>query len=110
MNDYAMILQNKVIGILQNQTVEPYWPPDLKDNIVTAIPCDQTVELGMMYNPETQEFYFPEPKPLPEPTPEPEPQPTQLDIIQVAVEKSNSELRQEGAETVILELVERGIL
>ena len=37
-------------------------------------------------------------------------EPSQLDIIQAAVEKSNSELRQEGAETVILELVERGIL
>lgn len=39
-----------------------------------------------------------------------EPEPTQLDLIQAAVEKSNDELRQEGAEAVTLELIERGIL
>ena len=43
--------------------------------------------------------------------PEPiELQPSQLDLIQYAVEKSNDELRQEGAEAVTLELIERGIL
>ena len=39
-----------------------------------------------------------------------EPEPTQLDLIQQAVEKSNEELRQEGAEAVTLELIERGVL
>ena len=38
------------------------------------------------------------------------PEPTQLDLIQQAVEKSNDELRQEGAEAVTAELIERGIL
>lgn len=105
--DYAMILQNRVIGILPNRESEPCYPPDPAGNPVTAIPCDDTVTLGMIYDPETNTFseYIP-----PEPEPEPIPEPSQLDIIQAAVEKSNTELRQEGAETVILELVERGIL
>lgn len=36
--------------------------------------------------------------------------PTQLDLIQVAVEKSNSELRQEGADAIVLELIASGII
>lgn len=35
---------------------------------------------------------------------------TQLDAIQAAVEKSNEELRQEGADALTLELLEGGIL
>ena len=35
---------------------------------------------------------------------------TQLTLIQQAVEKSNNELRQEGADTAILELIKKGIL
>lgn len=53
---YAMILKNRVIGILPNQETEPYWPPDPSGNQVTAIPCDDTVKLGMMYDTETGEF------------------------------------------------------
>lgn len=65
---YAMILKNRVIGILQNQETEPHWPPDPSGNPVTAIPCDDTVRIGMIYDAETGEFseYTP---------PEPEPQP-----------------------------------
>ncbi len=36
--------------------------------------------------------------------------PTQLDAIQAAVEKSNEELRQEGADALTMELLEGGIL
>ena len=36
--------------------------------------------------------------------------PTQLDVIQAAVEKSNEELRQEGADALTMELLEGGIL
>lgn len=73
---YAMILQNKVIGVLDNQETEPYWPPDPAGNPVIAIPCDDTVFLGMIYDTETGTFseYIP-PEPTPEPTPEPEPDP-----------------------------------
>ena len=76
--NYAMILQNRVIGVLENQETKPSWPPDPSGNSVTAIPCDDTVTLDMVYDPETNTFteYIP---------PEPEtPQPTQLDKIQTA--------------------------
>lgn len=67
---YAMILQNRVIGVLENQEEIPWWPPDPEGNPVTAVPCDSSVILGMIYDPETGEFseYIP---PTPEPT-EPE--------------------------------------
>lgn len=38
------------------------------------------------------------------------PEPTQLDIIQAAVEKSNDELRQEGADALTEELIASGII
>ncbi len=38
------------------------------------------------------------------------PTPTQLDAIQAAVERTNEELRQEGADALTLELLEGGIL
>ena len=56
MKNYAMILQNRVIDVLKNQEVEPYYPPDPSGNPVTAIPCDETVTLGMIYDPETVTF------------------------------------------------------
>ncbi|MGN1230374.1 MAG: hypothetical protein ACI4TP_00595, partial [Anaerotignum sp.] len=56
---------------------EPHWPPDHAGNPVTAIPCDDTVKLGMMYDPETDEFseYIP-----PEPEPQPLSEKEQIDI------------------------------
>lgn len=77
MKTYAMILQNRVIGILPNQETEPYWPPDPAGNSVAAIPCDDTVTQGMIYDPETGEFsnYIP-----PEPEPQPISQKEQIDI------------------------------
>ena len=59
MKTYAMILQNRVIGILTNQETEPRWPPDPAGNPVTAIHCDDTVTIGMMYDHETNTFYEP---------------------------------------------------
>ena len=75
---YAMVLQNRVIGVLENQETEPSWPPDASGIPVTAIPCDDTVTLGMIYDPETGMFS----KYIPPETPTPEP--TQLDKIQAA--------------------------
>ena len=101
MKNYAMILQNRVIGVLKNQETEPHWPPDPSGNPVTAIPCDDTVTLGMIYDPETGTFseYTP-----PEPEPMPEPQPTQLDRIEeqlnaltadsVTIEKLNAAISE----------------
>lgn len=101
MKNYAMILQNRVIDVLKNQETEPHWPPDPSGNPVTAIPCDDTVTLGMIYDPETGTFseYTP-----PEPEPMPEPQPTQLDRIEeqlnaltadsVTIEKLNAAISE----------------
>jgi hypothetical protein len=82
--NYAMILQNRVIDVLKNQEVEPYYPPDPSGNPVTAIPCDETVMLGMIYDPETGTFseYTP---PEPEPTPEPEITETEQEILDTAI-------------------------
>ena len=101
MKTYAMILQNRVIDVLKDQETEPYYPPDPSGNPVTAIPCDDTVTLGMIYDSETGTFseYTP-----PEPEPIPEPQPTQLDRIEeqlnaltadsVTIEKLNAAISE----------------
>nr|DAK72996.1 MAG TPA: hypothetical protein [Caudoviricetes sp.] len=101
MKNYAMILRNSVIGVLKDQETEPYYPPDPSGNPVTAIPCDDTVTLGMIYDSETGTFseYTP-----PEPEPMPEPQPTQLDRIEeqlnaltadsVTIEKLNAAISE----------------
>lgn len=101
MQNYAMILQNRVIGVLKDRETEPHWPPDPSGNPVTAIPCDNTVTLGMIYNPETGTFseYTP-----PEPEPMPEPKPSQLDRIEeqlnaltadsVTIEKLNAAISE----------------
>lgn len=41
---------------------------------------------------------------------EPEPQPTQLDIIESKLDKSQDEIRQEGADLLMTELQQRGII
>lgn len=101
MKTYAMILQNRVIDVLKDRETEPYYPPDPSGNPVTAIPCDETVTLGMIYDSETGTFseYTP-----PEPEPLPEPQPTQLDRIEkqlnaltadsVTIEKLNAAISE----------------
>ena len=84
MKNYAMILQNRVIDVLKNQVVEPYYPPYPSGTPVTAIPCDETVTLGMIYDPETVTFseYTP---PEPEPTPEPQLTETEQAILDTAI-------------------------
>lgn len=101
MKTYAMILQNRVIDVLKDRETEPYYPPDPSGNPVTAIPCDDTVTLGMIYDPETGTFseYIP-----PEPEPMPEPKPSQLDRIEeqlnaltadsVTIEKLNAAISE----------------
>ena len=97
MKTYAMILQNRVIDILKDRETEPYYPPDPSGNPVTAIPCDDTVTLGMIYNSETGTIseYTP-------PEPEPEPQPTQLDRIE-------EQLNALAADSVTVEKLEAAI-
>lgn len=104
---YAMILQNRVIGVLSNQETEPWWPPDPAGNPVTAVPCDDTVTLGMVYDQETGEFseYIP-----PEPEPEPIQEPTQLDRIEAAVNASNEQIAKAAIDAYTLELLEGGLI
>ena len=101
MKNYAMISKNRVIGVLLNQEIEPEWGPTPDGSPVTAIPCDDTVTLGMIYNSETGTFseYTP---PEPEPEPEPEPQPTQLDRIE-------EQLNALAADSVTVEKLEAAI-
>lgn len=107
MSNYAMILQNRVIDVLQNQFDKPYYPPDPSGNPVIAIQCDDTVELGMMYNSETNtfsEYIPPEPEPIPEPTP------TQLDRIETSLSNTLEEIRAEARDAYTLSLIENGII
>lgn len=99
MKNYAMILQNRVIDVLKDRETEPYYPPDPSGNPVTAIPCDDTVTLGMIYDSETGTFseYTP-----PEPEPMPEPKPSQLDRIE-------EQLNALTADSVTVEKLEAAI-
>ena len=101
MKNYAMLSKNRVIGVLLNQETEPEWGPTPDGSPVTAIPCDDTVTLGMIYNSETGTFseYTP---PEPDPEPEPEPQPTQLDRIE-------EQLNALAADSVTVEKLEAAI-
>ena len=56
MNTYAMVNKNKVIDVLHGKETEPKWPPAYDGTPVVAIVCDETVTIGMMYDPETGEF------------------------------------------------------
>jgi hypothetical protein len=84
MKNYAMVTQNRVIGVLLNQETEPEWGPIPSGSPVLAIPCDDTVTLGMIYDPETVTFseYTP---PEPEPTPEPQLTETEQAILDTAI-------------------------
>ena len=93
MKNYAMISKNRVIGVLLNQEIEPEWGPTPDGSPVTAIPCDDTVTLGMIYDSETGT--------LSEYTP-PEPQPSQLDRIE-------EQLNALTADSVTVEKLEAAI-
>lgn len=65
---YAMILQNKVIGIVPEQDTEPHWPHSPSGKEIKAVECDDSVRIGMVYCPETgtfSEYIPPEPEPKP---------------------------------------------
>lgn len=101
---YAMILQNRVIGVLSKQDTEPYWPPDPTGNPIKAVLCGDDVVLGWVYEPDTGEFheYIPEAKL--------DPEPTQLDRIEAAISKNQGEIVNEAIDTYTMALMEEGIL
>ena len=79
---YAMVLLNNVIGIKEADN-PPSFPPDPQGNPVTAIECDESVVLGMVYDPETGEFseYVP-----------PADVPTQADRIEERLKEQESSI------------------
>lgn len=97
---YAMILNKRVIDLVESES-KPEYPPDIEGNPVFAIQCGEEVKVGMIYNESTEKFeeYIP-----------PEPELTMDEKIYEAVSKSQDEIRQEGADMVMEELVKRGLI
>ncbi len=77
-------------------------PEEVPPNFVQIEKMDETY-LMATYIEEMQHWIFPE-------EPESEPQPTQLDRVEQALFAKNDALRQEGADEITQELIERGIL
>ena len=98
---YAMVLKNRVIGILEGQSAVPYWPPDNKGNQVTAVECYETARIGMLYNFETCTFS--------EYTP-PDRVPTVNEQIFAIVSKSKEEIENAAVDAYTEALIEGGIL
>ena len=98
---YAMICKNRVILILENQPVEPKLPPDDKGNAVTAISCDETVEIGMIYDADTGKFSpYKAPKHIPD----------QLTRIERMLRTSKTEVENAAIDSYTEELIEGGLL
>lgn len=103
MTTYAMISQNIVIEVLYNQETKPHWPPTRDKTPVYAIPCDDTVERGMVYDPETGAFGWSADVPSYEEE-EVEAEPTQLDRIESALALLTADtVTAESIDTAILE-------
>ena len=65
---YAMINKKKVIDVINYNSI-PKYPPTSDGTEVTAVECDETVEIGMIYDSDTGEFSYPEPQAMSEPEP-----------------------------------------
>lgn len=110
---YAMICKNRVIDILENQEVEPKWPPDADNNPVTPVVCEEEIEIGMIYDPETNTYS----EYIPEPVIEPEYVPTENEIIidkLTNIESMMTEDREaainEALDAYTLELMNEGVI
>ena len=97
---YAMVLKNKVIGIVQSET-PPKWGNDERGNPVTAVETTEETQLGMVYDEETGQFseYVP-----------PKPQPTQLDRIEGLLAQNVTDIENNAIDRYNLELVKEGVL
>lgn len=96
---YAMVLKNRVISVVESEE-KPSYPPDQSGNEVSAIPCKAGVSIGMLYDKTTESFIH-----FIEPTVK-----SMEERIYDAVSKSQDEIRQEGADSVMEELVKRGMI
>ena len=97
---YAMVLLDRVIGVLESDT-PPSWPPDPQGNPVTAVECGEDIELGMIYDTESGTFseYIP-----------PAYIPTQLDRIESRLNLSYTEAQNQAVDAYTKELIEGGII
>lgn len=103
MRNYAMIINGKVIDIVRGVEEAPEWPPDRKGNPVTAIECDESVMIGMLYDGNTfTENVSPAPKPL-------DPEIT-LETIFKIVKMSQEEVANKAIDAYTEELIEGGLL
>ena len=98
---YAMVLKGRVIDVLENQNEAPNYPPDKKGNVVTAVECDSTVKIGMIYHEETNTFsdYVP-----------PVHIPTASEQVLAIVSKSKEEIENAAIDAFTEELIEGGML
>ena len=97
---HAMIMKKRVIGIVE-QDDAPNWPSDDKGNKVTAIPCDDTVKIGMVYDAVTNTFadYVPSAK-----------APNQMARIEILLNRSKEEIENAAIDAYTEELIEGGLL
>lgn len=92
---YALIDKNGVITSTANLSGEV--------TSINMIPIDEDFDpTNKKWNGTSWESYTP-----PEP---PEPEPTQLDRMEAQLMKSQDEIRQEGADSVMEELLKRGLI
>lgn len=93
---YAII--NLKTGIVEGVS---YLSGEINKPDMILIPSDFDITNKKYINGEWVEY-------TPEPLPEPEP--TQLDIIQEMLAKSNEELRQEGYDNCVMDMVKEGVI
>lgn len=46
---YAMVLESTVIDVLSNRAAVPHWPPSPNGEEVTAVECDDSIYIGMLF-------------------------------------------------------------
>lgn len=99
MKKYAMILNNLVIDIVENDT-PPVYPPDPEGNAVTAVECDDSVKLGAGYYVNTGfgEYKIPQ-KEL-----------TEFEILLREVKRKNADIENSAVDRYTEELMKGGLL
>lgn len=100
---YAMVNNNNVIEVLNSQIIKPKWPCCPDGSQVIAIECDETVKIGMVYNPEIDKF-------IENIHPIENYVPSQLDRIESMILKSQEQIAQEARDAYTLELINSGII
>ena len=106
MKNYAMITNGQIIDVLYDQEEKPEWPPTNSGFPVEAIECSEEVTVDWNYNPETGEIY----KTNLSTFKKIENKNNQLDRIEEALNKTCDELRLEGSNQAILELIRNNVI